>query len=248
MRIQACLNGARPLGFHPCLPATPETLAADAAAVMRVGAVALHIHPRDEAGRESLAAETVCHAVLAVRSAAPGLPISVSTAEWIAGDDEAQADCIAAWSTLGNGRPDEASVNLAERNAPVAIATLLAAGIGVEAGLATPDDARRLLSLGVAPACRRMLIEIDDLPADKATTTALAILALLDGAGVVVERQLHGFGRSVWPMFDLAVTLGLMGRLGFEDGELLPDWTRAPDNAAIIAAGYARASRRRVAS
>jgi uncharacterized protein (DUF849 family) len=27
MRIQACLNGARPAGFHPALPITPEAVA-----------------------------------------------------------------------------------------------------------------------------------------------------------------------------------------------------------------------------
>ncbi|MBE9606616.1 3-keto-5-aminohexanoate cleavage protein [Acetobacteraceae bacterium H6797] len=246
MRIQACLNGARPVGFHPSLPASPEALAREAAAVAAAGACGVHVHPRDEENRERLSAAVIGPAVSAIRAAAPHLPVSVSTGEWIEGDDDQQVACVASWAALDLGKPDEASVNLSERNAPVVIATLMAGGIGVEAGLATPDDARRLLGLGVAPACRRILIEIDDLAPDQAMTTALSIMALLDGASVTVERQLHGFGRSVWPMFDLAVTLGLMGRLGLEDGELLPDWTRAEDNAALIAAGLKCFDQRRV--
>lgn len=246
MRIQACINGARPAGFHPLLPVGVETMAATAAAVGAVGACGVHVHPRDADGRERLLPSVIGDTVVAIRKAAAHLPISVSTAEWIEGQDEAQLSCVAGWSALGAGRPDEASVNLGERNAPSVIATLMAGGIGVEAGLATPDDARRLLGLGIAPACRRILIEIDDLAPDQATTTALAIMALLDGAAVTIERQLHGFGRSVWPMFDLAVTLGLMGRLGFEDGELLPGWTCAADNAALITAGQERFALRRV--
>lgn len=246
MRIQACINGARPAGFHPYLPVSAEAMAAAAASVGQAGACGVHVHPRDDAGRERLLPGVIGPTVAAIKRAAAHLPVSVSTAEWIEGQDEAQLTCVASWSALGANRPDEASVNLAERNAPAVIATLMAGGIGVEAGLATPDDARRLVGLGIAPACRRILIEIDDLPPEQATTTALAIMALLDGAAVTVERQLHGFGRSVWPMFDLAVTLGLMGRLGFEDGELLPGWTRAPDNAGLIIAGLERFSLRRV--
>ena len=30
MIVQACLNGARPVGFHPRLPATPSQIVADA--------------------------------------------------------------------------------------------------------------------------------------------------------------------------------------------------------------------------
>lgn len=248
MRIQACLNGARPAGFHPRLPVTPAALALAAQAVGEVGACGVHLHPRDDQARERLLPEVIGPAVAAVRQAAPHLPISVSTGDWIEEGEEAQLACVAGWAALGAGKPDEASVNLSELSAPQVIATLMAGGIGVEAGLATPDDARRLLGLGVASGCRRILIEIEDLPPDQATTTALTIMALLDGAGVGVERQLHGFGRSVWPMFDLAVTLGLMARLGFEDGELLPDWTRAPDNAALLTAGFSRSNRRQTLS
>ncbi|MDT8264529.1 3-keto-5-aminohexanoate cleavage protein, partial [Roseomonas sp. DSM 102946] len=70
------------------------------------------------------------------------------------------------------------------------------------------------------------------------------ILGRLDAAGHGAERQLHGEGRSVWPCFDLAAELGLMARLGLEDGTDLPDGRRADGNVALIRAGLARAARR----
>ena len=105
----------------------------------------------------------------------------------------------------------------------------------MEAGLATGADAARLLALGLAPRCRRILIEIEDLEPEAAEAEAAAILAQLDPAGP--ERQLHGFNRSAWPMARRAVALGLMLRLGLEDVAELPDGSPAADNAALIAAG-----------
>jgi uncharacterized protein (DUF849 family) len=234
-RIQACLNGARAPGSHPRLPLTPAQLAADAVAAVAAGAVDLHIHPRDAAGRESLDPRVIGAAVAAARAA--GVPVGASTGAWIEADDAGQLAAIRGWAGLGAGRPDHASVNLSERNAPAVIAALLAAGVGVEAGLARPADADLLAALGLAPRCLRVLIEIDDMEEAAAQATADAITARLDAAGIATPRQLHGFGRSAWPMFRRAVREGLMARLGLEDVATLPDGTPAAGNAAIVAAG-----------
>lgn len=237
-RIQACLNGARARGFHPRLPVTPGDLAADAARCAAAGAVALHIHPRGADGAETLDARAIAAAVQAVREAAPGLPVSVSTGDWIEQDDRRQIEAVRAWGALPPAaRPDEASVNLSERTAPLVMEALLAGGIGVEAGLASVADADRLLGLGLLPRCRRVLVEMEDVEPAAAEAVAAAILALLGTGGP--ERQLHGFGRSAWPMARRAMALGLMLRLGLEDVAELPDGTRAPDNAALVAAGMA---------
>jgi uncharacterized protein (DUF849 family) len=234
-RIQACLNGARPQGFHPRLPLTPAALAADAAACADAGAVALHLHPRDASGAETLDPADIGAAVAAVRNAAPALHISVSTGAWITGDDARRRACIRGWAALPDAaRPDEASVNLSEADAPAVIAALHAAGIGVEAGLATLADAERLLALGLLPSCRRVLVEIDDMPPDAALAMSDAILARLGRSGP--ERQLHGSGRSAWPLARRAAVLGLMLRIGLEDVATLPDGSTAPDNAALVAA------------
>jgi uncharacterized protein (DUF849 family) len=236
LRIQACLNGARTREFHPRLPLTPEALAADAAACAAAGAVAVHLHPRDAAGEETLDPAAVGAAVAAVRLAAPGLRISVSTGDWIEQDDARQIDCIRRWGALPlAARPDEASVNLAERTAPEVIAALAAGEIGVEAGLASVADADRLLALGHLPHCCRVLVEVDDIDPVTAETMAAGILAVIGAGGP--EHQLHGTGRTAWPMARRAALLGLMLRLGLEDVAEMPDGSPAPDNAALVAAG-----------
>jgi uncharacterized protein (DUF849 family) len=237
-RIQACLNGARARGFHPRLPLTPAELAADAAACAAAGATALHIHPRDLNGEETLDPDAVGAAVAAVRRAAPGLDVSVSTGEWIDYDDSRRIERIRAWRLLPPvARPDEATVNLSEASAPETIAALLEGGIGVEAGIGSVADADRLMGLGLLPDCRRVLVEMDDIETQAAEAIAAGILALIGEGGP--EHQLHGFGRSAWPMARRAVALGLMLRLGLEDVAELPNGTPAPDNAALIAAGMA---------
>jgi uncharacterized protein (DUF849 family) len=234
-RVQACLNGARPPGFHPALPLTPEALADAAASCAAAGAAAFHLHPRDVAFRETLDPEVIGAAVAAVRRAAPGLPVSVSTGDWIEADDARQLRHIRAWAGLPTpARPDEASVNLAELNAPAVIAALLEGGIGVEAGLASLADAERLFELGVIGQCRRLLVEIDDMPAEEAEVLAEIILDRLGSLGP--ERQLHGSGGSAWPLARQAARLGLMLRIGLEDVAVLPDGSPAPGNAALVEA------------
>ena len=238
-RIQACLNGARARGFHPRLPLSAAELAADAAACAAAGAIAFHIHPRDAAGKETLEAAVVGEAVAALRAAAPGLPVSVSTGDWIEQDDARQIAALRSWGSLPLiARPDEASVNLSEPTARDAMAALLSVGIGVEAGLASVADAERLLQLGLLPRCRRVLVEMDDVEPATAAAVAGSILALL-GEGRGPERQLHGFGRSAWPMARRAIEAGLMLRLGLEDVVELPDGRLALDNAALVLAGMA---------
>ena len=63
MWIKACLNGSRPA------PATPAELAAEAVGAVAAGAEAVHVHPSDATGRESLAADDIGAAVTAIRRA-----------------------------------------------------------------------------------------------------------------------------------------------------------------------------------
>jgi len=74
--LQAALNGDR---AHPAAPRTPDELAAEARAAVDAGADTLHLHPYDDDGRETLDAAPCAAALLAVRAACPGVPISLST-------------------------------------------------------------------------------------------------------------------------------------------------------------------------
>ncbi|MBZ9960790.1 3-keto-5-aminohexanoate cleavage protein [Mesorhizobium sp. BR1-1-14] len=233
MIVQACINGARPRDFHPKLPLTAQAMASDAAACVVAGAAELHIHPRGADGRESLAA--VDATVLAVRRACPGTPIGVSTGAWIENDVERTRAAIAGWREL----PDYASVNLSEADAPGVMELLRQRGVGIEAGLATTEDAERFVSLADHDRVLRILIEIDiqELPA--ALAEAHGIVAALDRAGVRRPILLHGADATVWPFVELARRRRWSTRVGLEDGRTLPDGKVALDNAEIVAAAAA---------
>ncbi len=242
MLLKACLNGARLPGSHPALPLTPDALAADARQCVDAGAGALHLHPRDGAGEESLAPEQIAAAVRAVRAACPGVPVGVSTGAWIVPLLAERLALIAGWRA-GTAAPDFASVNFSEAGALPVCEALRARGIGVEAGLSTAVDALWLRDSGIAPGCLRVLIEPDEDDPAAALATAEAIIAALDAANIHLPRLLHGVGAAAWPLLDTARDRGYDARIGLEDTLTLPDGTVAPDNAALVAAAHARIMR-----
>ncbi|MEO5620708.1 MAG: 3-keto-5-aminohexanoate cleavage protein [Cypionkella sp.] len=230
MILQACLNGARPAGYHPALPLSLPAMVADARAVVAAGANELHIHPRDASGRESLHAVTPL--MQALRPACPGTLIGVSTGAWIEADAAQTRTAIAGWQAL----PDYASVNLSEPDAPAVIALLTERCVGVEAGLATPACAERLVTLPQAKTVFRILIEVENQNIAQSEADMTGILEVLAHARITRQILLHGFDSTIWHFVSLAAQRGFSTRIGLEDGRLLPDGSAAPDNAAMIRA------------
>ncbi len=232
MIVQACLNGAREAFFHPALPLTAEAIARDAAAAIAAGADELHIHVRDEDGRETLRPEIVDMTIDKLRRACPGTPIGISTGEWIEKDDTRRRDFIRNWSVL----PDYASVNLVEADCAAVIEHLKKRGIGIEAGIWTAADAARCLELSLVTESLRLLFEI--FQQDK--TEALSGLGAIEKSLGETARQkpvlLHGYDTTVWTFVEAAFARGYSTRVGFEDGAALPDGRMAPSNAALVAA------------
>jgi uncharacterized protein (DUF849 family) len=231
-RIKVCLNGGRRSGDHSDVPVTAARLAAAASGAVAAGAEAVHVHPRDAAGRESLEVADIGAAVRAVRGACPGTPIGVSTGLWIAGGDARNRLAqVGRWAELdGDGRPDFASANVAEEGFAQLVATLHSAAIAVEAGVWSVDDADRVSGVPL----ERVLVEIIGGPAGEAVGRADAVLARLDAHGVTVERLLHGEENSCWPLVAHAGRLGLPTRIGLEDTLLNPDGSAAVGNADLI--------------
>jgi uncharacterized protein (DUF849 family) len=122
----------------------------------------------------------------AVRAAVPGIEISLSTGLWIAGHD--RLDLIREWTEL----PDLVSINLSEPGWEDVAALVTERGIGIEAGLATTEDANTLRASGLRP--MRVLVEIDDETLDGVTAVRAAgeIDRRLDPAGP--PRLHHGLG------------------------------------------------------
>lgn len=232
--LQACLNGSRDGAFHAYTPLTPERLAADAAAVVAAGANELHLHPRDEAGAETLDPAHVAAALEAVRARVPGVPVGLSTHAGIAPGGPGRLAAMKAWRVL----PDYVSVNLIEDDAPEMIALALSRGIGVEAGLWSQADAERFVALPEAKNCLRILIEINEQDVEEGLRVAAAIRKVLARASLDVPVLQHGLDATVWPLYQDALMRGLDGRIGLEDGKHLPDGSEAADNAALIKAAF----------
>jgi len=232
MIVQACLNGARPVSFHPALPVTAPAIVAEAVAAIAAGAAEIHVHPRGADGRESLAPEVIDGTVKALRAALPGTLIGVSTGDWIERDDERRLAFIDAWRSP----PDYASVNLREEAAPRVIERLLKRGIGVEAGIATAADAERFVALPTAHRVLRVLIEIAEQDWEAAAAQADAIDDVLRRAFLDRPVLLHGFDAMMWPFVERAGERRRSTRVGLEDGANLPDGTLAKDNAELVTA------------
>jgi uncharacterized protein (DUF849 family) len=225
-RLQACLNGSRTRTDHPAVPLTPAELAHAADRAVDAGAEAVHLHPRDPDGAESVAAGDVGAAAAAVRASCPGTPIGVSTGLWITGGDAGRRfDAVAGWAGLPAGqRPDFASVNVSEEGFAGLSRALTEIDVGVEAGVWSLDDVAPLTGVPV----ERVLIEVQD------TGLADEIILRLDRLGLAAPRLLHGEDAACWPLLVHAGRLGLPTRIGLEDTLVTDDGRSAPDNAALV--------------
>jgi uncharacterized protein (DUF849 family) len=222
--VKACLNGGRSRAEHPALPLTPAELARDALAARRAGAFAVHVHPRDARGAETLDARACDAAVAAIRSAAGALPVGLSTAETIDRDPFARAAAVGAWRE----RPDFVSVNVAELGWAGIVRAALHAGIAIEAGLASPRDAEVLASSPFAHQLLRALVEVRDGAAE-----AAAIGELIPAN---IPQLWHGYGERTWEVLAAAAAGGHDVRVGLEDVITLPDGSVAASNAELVAA------------
>lgn len=227
MAVKACLNGTRTRAEHPAVPQSPAELAADATAVRAAGAFAVHIHPRDGAGRETLRAAECDAAVAAIRAAAPRLPIGLSTGAWIEPDPFRRADLFRTWRQ----RPDFVSINVSELGWAGVIRGALHAGIAVEVGLSAPEEADELASSPFVHQVLRALVEVDGDPAQ-----ASAISARVPGD---VSQLWHGSGAGTWAVIAAGGARGFDVRVGLEDTLVLPDGRTASGNAELVAAAVA---------
>jgi uncharacterized protein (DUF849 family) len=227
--VKACINGARTPDQHPNLPVTPEQLAAEALAAHGAGAKAVHMHPKNADGVDSLLPEHVDAAVDAVRHTVPGLPLGVTTGYWALPDVDARLRAVDGWTVL----PDFASVNWHEPGSEDLARLLLSKGLGVEVGIFHTEAAESWAASEVAQHCMRVMIELG---ADGDIATADDLLSQVLAAGSPAPVLLHGFDESCWPLLEHAGTRGVQVRIGMEDTLRLPDGSTASDNAALVSA------------
>ncbi|MBI3217521.1 MAG: 3-keto-5-aminohexanoate cleavage protein [Mycobacterium sp.] len=230
--LKACINGARTPDQHPNLPVTPEQLAAETLAAQRAGAQAVHLHPKTADGVDSLLPGPVGAAVSAVRQAAPGLPLGVTTGFWALPDAEERLAAVRAWEVL----PDFTSLNWHEPGSPELAELLLSRGLGVEVGIFHAEAAQSWAASDIAKRCMRVMIELQG---DADTDLADELLDLIRAADSPAPILLHGLDESCWPLLEHAGRVGVQTRIGMEDTLLLPDGSRATGNGDLVAAAVA---------
>lgn len=228
MLLQAALNGPWTKADHPAVPISAEELARDAVACEAAGAKAIHLHPRDREGDERLDAKVVDHVVSIVRDAC-GVPVGVSTGAWIEPDVQRRTQLVRAWSS-----PDYASVNVSEDGALETMRALLDAGVGIEAGVWSVEDARRLADWRLVEHLIRVLVEPVDVDPRGAVALMDDIHQALDQAGIAAPRLQHGDGDATWVLIEDAVRRGLDTRVGLEDTQYDPDGERVASNEALV--------------
>lgn len=116
------------------MPLTPTRLAADAAACVRAGAAAIHVHPRAASGHETLGPAAIDETVTLIR-AAIGVPVGVSTGAWIEPDPTRRAERVSSWRA-----PDVASVDFTLRmpDGAIAVSNPALVAAAARAGAAGP--------------------------------------------------------------------------------------------------------------
>lgn len=230
--LQACLNGARNVSLHQRLAADPAMIAQEAAAAVAAGAHSLHVHPKNPQGADTMEPHYVTQWLRAVRHACPDVPVGVTTGAWTSPDASSRVKMVESWRDA----PDFASVNWHEDGAEDVAGALHARGIGIEAGIWQADAARRWACSPLRAECLRVLIELQDIPAEAVEGEAKWLLELVREPAVQVPILLHGEERSTWVALKLAAQWGLDTRIGLEDTLLLPHGGRAEGNAELVAA------------
>jgi uncharacterized protein (DUF849 family) len=228
--LQVALNGHRSPEEHPAIPRTPEELAREARASVDAGADVVHVHAYED-GQETFDSEQCAAMVRAIRASCPGIPISQTTALYIAGDDpERRLALISHWTEL----PELVTANQGEVGIVELCDHLIGRGVGIEAGLLTVDDADAFVQSGIAGRCTRVLIEPLEVDPAVAVAHAEAMENVLTGAGIELEQVHHGELIASWAVSERGARRGHGVRTGLEDVTVLPDGTPARDNAQLV--------------
>jgi uncharacterized protein (DUF849 family) len=230
--LEVALNGHRTRDEHPAIPRTPDELARAARASVDAGADVVHPHAYLD-DEETLEGGPCAAMVRAIRAACPGVPISQTTALYIAGDDpERRLALVSAWTEL----PELVTANQGEAGIVELCEHLLGRAVGIEAGLLSVGDAEVFVESPLPPRCTRVLIEPLDPDPEAAVADAVTMEAILAEAGIGLEQVHHGDLIASWAVSEQAARRGHGIRTGLEDVTVLPDGTPAKDNAELVRA------------
>ncbi|WP_298336575.1 3-keto-5-aminohexanoate cleavage protein [Ferrimicrobium sp.] len=240
--LQVTPNGPWGKDVHPNMPVTLDEVVADLRACFCAGATGVHLHPRNQFGKETLDPSVVNDTCKRVRGVAVdlGVPVEISltTGAWIVPDLASRISMIREWEGV-----DCATVNLSEEGFEDVMGAMIDVGIGIDVGLWAPIEIDRLVRSGLLVQVQRISIELD--PGEpyfhmgEPTDLAREVNQLLDDAASTCPRLTHGMNDWTWPLVRDAFSRGHDTRVGFEDSTLLPDETTAKSNAELVNAAVA---------
>lgn len=236
-------NGARKTREdHPALPIRPEELAATARSCRVAGASMIHLHVRDEEGGHSLDPGRYREATAAIRDACGDeLVIQVTTEAVGRFTPEQQMACIRELV------PEAASFAvrelIADANAEAEARRFFSwareARIQAQYILYSPEDVVRfedLVARGVLPPGPHFLLFVLGRYTKGQLSSPEELLPFLQARTQSHPWSLCAFGPRETACAVAAASLGGHARVGFENNFLLPDGTRAADNAALVEA------------
>ena len=230
--IKAAINGIRNSDFHPLLPFSAEQAAIESQRCVAVGAGAIHVHVWNTQGQESLAPDDVTAFLNTIRSACPGVPVGISSGEWIVPDLTERLRLIEAWEVI----PDFVSLNTHEEGFQEVANLLWQKGVAIEAGLFDVSAAEAFGRWSERGRCLRILLEPNETTLELAVETVESIEAILDETAPAIPRLLHGLDSTTWSMIRLAAQRGYDTRIGFEDTATLADGRMAASNEELVVA------------
>lgn len=243
MLLAVAPNGARKTkADHPALPITPDELAETAERCVEAGAAMIHLHVRDDEGAHSLDAGRYREATAAIRKrCGKAIVVQVTTEAVGRFSPSEQMDCVralvpeAASFAVRELVPDGA----AEPAAQSFFAWVREAGIQAQFILYSPDDLARfddLVARGVLPPGPHFLLFVLGRYAKDQTSEPIELLPFIQANTAGHPWAVCAFGPKETACALTAAALGGHARVGFENNLLLPDGTRASDNAALVAA------------
>jgi uncharacterized protein (DUF849 family) len=244
--IQVTPNGPYGKDVHPAMPETLQELLVELGGCFLCGAGGVHLHVRDDDGRESLDPGHVNPTVEAVRNVAgecgAHVEVGLTTGAWIVPDLSERIGLIRDWVGV-----DCATVNLSEEGFEEVMAGMLDVGIGIDVGLWDISEVPALTASGLLDQVTRISIELDPgepyFPKGDPVELAGAINDALDEAGSTCPRLTHGAGDWTWPLVRDALRRGHDTRVGFEDSTRMPDGSVAASNRELVKAAVATMNR-----
>lgn len=238
-------GGRRTKADHPAIPLAARELAVTAAACAEAGAAMIHIHVRDAAGRHLLDAEAYRDAIAAIKAeVGDRLVIQITTeslGRYRAPEQLAVVRAV---------RPEAASlgwrefVTRADENSEAAFAGfltwMLAERIAPQIIFYSAEEARQFATFASRHSIDASLIPVlfvlGRYTVNQTSSPEDLAPFLAEGQPGFAHWMVCAFGAREAACMGAAAQRGGHARIGFENNLLLPDGTRAPDNAALAEA------------